>query len=127
MVWDLSGGRLGNTAIGMPVLELVTKGHKSGLDRRILITYVETESGPAVAGTNAGASSDPAWVKNLRATPGARIRRRGQWQAVNARWLAGAERDRVWSMFLEADEGYEAYELMLERLIPIVVLQPSEL
>ena len=126
MLWDLSGGRLGTTAIGMPVLELVTKGNKSGLERRVLITYVETDSGPALAGTNAGSPNDPAWVRNLRATPDARIRRLGKWQNVTARWWIDAERDRVWSLFLEADDGYEAYEQMLERPIPIAVLEPAE-
>lgn len=122
LVWDLSGGRLGRKAIGMPVLELVTTGHQSGEPRSILITYVETATGPAVAGTNAGAGTAPAWAKNLRADPRARVRERGSWHDVRARFVAGDEWQRAWDRFLE-HPGYAEYEKMLDRPIPIVVLE----
>lgn len=125
LVWDLSGGRLGRRAIGMPVLELVTIGRRSGEERSILITYVETSSGPALAGTNAGADRDPAWVKNLDANPEARIRRDGRWEEVRARRLEGGEREVVWADFTRADEGYAGYEEMISRPIPIVLLELS--
>lgn len=125
LIWDLSGGRLGRRAIGMPVLELVTTGHKSGRERSILITYVDTQNGPALAGSNAGASSDPAWVKNLRNDPDARIRRNGQWQQVRARFPEAEERADIWAKFIEADDGYAEYEEMVSREIPIVVLEAA--
>lgn len=125
LIWDLSGGRLGRRVLGMPVLELVTTGHKSGQERSILITYVEMPSGPALAGTNAGAPREPAWIKNLRANPDAKIRRNGRWRDVTARFLEGDEHDRAWAQFLEADEGYADYEEMLDRPIPLVVLEDS--
>ena len=107
----------------MPVLELMTTGHKSGQERSVLITYVDTPDGPALAGTNAGASNDPAWVKNLRANPEARIRRDGSWDKVRARFPGAGERARIWSKFIEADDGYAEYEQMVSREIPIVVLE----
>lgn len=125
ILWDLSGGRLGRKAIGMPVLELVTIGHRSGQERSILITYVETPAGPALAGTNAGAPRESAWIKNLQANPRARTRRDGHWTEVTARFLEDDEYDGVWAQFLEADEGYAEYEKMLDRPIPLVVLESS--
>lgn len=107
----------------MPVLELVTTGHRSGQERSILITYVETPDGPALAGTNAGASSDPAWVKNLQKNPDARIRRDGQWQQVRARFPEAEERADIWGKLIEADDGYAEYQEMVSREIPIVVLE----
>lgn len=126
LVWDLSGGRLGRRAIGMPVLELVTTGHRSGEGRSILISHVETPHGPALAGTNAGAPYEPAWIMNLRADPHARTLRNGEWQDVRARFLEGDEYNRVWVEFLEADDGYAEYQEMLDRPIPIVVLEELE-
>lgn len=123
LIWDLSGGRLGRRAIGMPVLELVTTGNKSGQERSILISYVETPDGPALAGSNAGASSDPAWVKNLRKDPEARIRRDGQWQKVRARFPVAQERADIWGRFIEADNAYAEYQGMVTREIPVVVLE----
>lgn len=38
LLWNLSGGRLGRRVVGMPVVELITTGRKSGVPRQILIT-----------------------------------------------------------------------------------------
>lgn len=122
LVWNLTGGRLGRRAVGMPVLELVTTGHRSGRPRSILISYLPTTDGPAIAGTNAGADRDPAWVKNLRARPEARVRERGDWREVRARFAEGVEWDNVWARFCE-HAGYLEYEKLLTRPIPIVVLE----
>jgi deazaflavin-dependent oxidoreductase (nitroreductase family) len=125
LVWDLSGGRLGRRALGMPVLELVTIGRRSGRERSILIGYVETPRGPALAGTNAGAPTDPAWIENLRASPEARTMTAGTWRDVRARFLEADEYDRVWDQFLKADDAYAGYESMLDRPIPLVVLEDA--
>lgn len=106
----------------MPVLELVTTGHRSGRPRRILITYVDAAAGPALAGTNAGSPSDPAWVRNLRADPRARVRQNGRWREVEARFVEGTEWQEIWGRFRE-HAGYADYEKLLERPIPIVVLE----
>ncbi|MGA9594674.1 MAG: nitroreductase/quinone reductase family protein [Acidimicrobiia bacterium] len=125
LVWNLSGGRLGRRVSGMPVLELVTIGHRSGQERGILIWYVSTARGPAVIGSNAGASYDPAWVKNLRAHPGARIRRDGTWSDVRARFAAGAEFEEIWQKAVEAADDYAGYAAVTDRPIPVVVLEPA--
>lgn len=122
LAWDLSGGRLGRRVLGMPVLELETTGHKTGQARRILISYVQTPDGPALAGTNAGADHDPAWIRNLRADPRGRVRESGKWRQVEARFLDGEEATRVWELFL-GHEGYGGYQEMTERPIPLVVLE----
>lgn len=124
LVWRVSGGRLGRKAIGMPVLELVTTGWKSGEPRSILITYVDTSSGPAIAGTNAGAPHDPAWVRNLRADPRARVRHAGRWREVEARFAEGAEWQEIWDLF-RVLPGYPDYERIVARPIPLVVLEPA--
>ncbi len=122
LAWNLSGGRLGRRVLGMPVLELETTGHKTGRPRSILISYVETPDGPVLAGTNAGADHDPAWIGNLRAHPQARVRESGDWRDVEARFLDGEEATRVWELFLR-HEGYGDYQEMTGRPIPLVVLE----
>jgi deazaflavin-dependent oxidoreductase (nitroreductase family) len=125
LVWRLTGGRLGRRVVGMPVIELVTTGYRSGQPRRILITYVVTRDGPVLAGTNAGADRDPAWIQNLRADPAARMRQAGTWKHVRARFLEGEDYDRVWRQFVEASDSYAGYRRMLDRHIPLVVLEES--
>jgi deazaflavin-dependent oxidoreductase (nitroreductase family) len=126
LIWNLSGGRLGRKAAGMPVLELSTTGHKSGLQRQILITYVEHRGAPAIIGTNAGRNTDPAWVHNLRANPDARARWDGIWHDVVAAELSGADYEEVWSDAVAVNPGYAPYRESLTRPIPIFRLGPVD-
>ncbi len=104
------------------LLELETTGHKTGRLRSILISYVETPDGHVLAGTNGGADHDPAWIRNLRAHPQARVRESRDWRDVEARFLDGEEATQVWELFLR-HEGYGDYQEMTGRPIPLVVLE----
>lgn len=123
-IWRISGGRLGRRVVGMPVLELVTTGHKSGQPRTILITFVDEPAGPAIIGTNAGLDVDPAWVRNLRANPNARIRVKGRWHNVSARETLGDDHARIWAAAVSANPGYSEYRKTLTRTVPIIQLMP---
>jgi len=124
LLWNLSGGRLGRRAAGLPVLELVTVGHRSGQERQILINYVDDRGGPAVIGTNAGRDTDPAWVKNLRANRQARARWDGKWYDVTAVELEGEDHRRVWEAAVAANPGFDAYRQGFTRQVPIMRLEP---
>ena len=126
LIWRISGGRLGTRVVGMPVLELVTTGHKTGKPRSILITYVDDPAGPVVFGTNAGLDIDPSWVKNLRATPEARIRIKGVWTSCIAVAIETKDdRDRFWNAAVAANPGYSDYLKALTRSVPIVQLRSN--
>lgn len=125
LVWNLSGGRLGRKVVGMPVLELVTIGHKSGQVRQILITYVGSSDAPVIVGTNAGRDTDPAWVKNLRANPRARVRLAGRWRDVDAHELAGADHEAAWDEAVTTAPAYATYAEVLTRPIPVFRLERS--
>ncbi len=119
LLWNLSGGRLGRRVAGMPVLELVTIGHKSGQERQILISYVGDDDAPLVVGSNAGRDVDPAWVKNLRVNPRARMRLGGERREVQAVELAGSEHAAAWAQAVAASPAYADYAEALTRPIPI--------
>ena len=126
LIWNLSGGRLGRRVAGMPVLELAAIGHRSGEERRILITYVESGGHPAIIGTNAGRDRDPAWVKNLEANPVARARWDGKWRTVRAAALTGHSHADLWEKAVAANPDYERYLQALTRPVPIFRLEESE-
>ena len=126
LVWNLSGGRLGRRVAGSPVLELVTTGHKSGQERQILINYFGSDDGPVIVGTNAGRDVDPAWVKNLRANPQAKMRLGGQWRRVEGHELDGAEHTSAWEQAVAASPVYAAYAEEMTRPIPIMRLDPVD-
>lgn len=122
LLWNASGGRLGREIGGLPILELVTKGRKSGEPRQILINYFDHDGSPALVGTNAGRDTDPAWVLNVRADPNARARWDGVWRDVIARELTGAAHAQLWDAAVAANSAYGGYAESLARPIPIVVL-----
>lgn len=121
-LWKLSGGRLGRKVMGMPIQELVTTSHKSGQERRILISYVDSDGSPAIIGTHASRDVDPAWVKNLRAQPAARARWDGQWWDVTAVELDGDDHQQAWNTAVNRNEAYAEYSKTLTRPIPIMRL-----
>jgi deazaflavin-dependent oxidoreductase (nitroreductase family) len=124
LMWQLSGGRLGRRVVGMAVLELETTGHISGATRTILITYIDQSDGPVTFGTNAGLDRHPAWVLNLRKTPGARMRVNGQWTHRTAHEVSDtSERERLWALVVAAHSGYAAYLTRLTRPVPIIQLR----
>jgi len=126
LAWGLSGGRLGRRLGGMPVLELISVGRKSGQPRQILIWYVDDDGMPVLIGTNAGRDADPAWARNLRAEPNARARWDGQWHEIRAVEVSGSEHGRLWTLATEIHPGYGKYQESLTRPIPIVRLEPRE-
>lgn len=124
LLWNLSGGRVGRKVVGMPVVEVITIGHKSGEARQVLLNYIESNGAPAVIGSNAGRDADPAWVRNLRADPRARARWDGRWHDVVAEELEGPARDAVWEAAVEVSDGYREYAEGMTRPIPILRLVP---
>lgn len=125
LIWNLSGGRIGTKVVGMPVVEVITIGHKSGEERQVLLNYVEVDGIPIVIGSNAGRDTDPAWVRNLRANPRARARWGGRWHEVVAEELEGTARDAAWEAAVEASAGYRDYAEGMTRPIPILRLVPE--
>jgi deazaflavin-dependent oxidoreductase (nitroreductase family) len=66
----VSGGRLGRTAGGMPVLAVTTTGRKSGRPHTVMLTSpVQTPSAYVVVASRGGDDQHPAWFLNLRANP----------------------------------------------------------
>jgi len=107
-LWRVSGGRIGRTSGGHPVLELTTTGRVSGVPRMILIWYLTDDGVPIIAGTNAGARNDPAWIGNLRTDRSARVRVDGVLSEVEAEFLEGSDHDEAWARFLDLDPVYGA-------------------
>jgi deazaflavin-dependent oxidoreductase (nitroreductase family) len=121
--WRVSRGRIGATVRGLPVLELVTTGRASGQPRSVLLSYVADPAGFIVAGSNAGATTAPAWWRNLQAAPRAVVAVRARRAPVVAVELMGEERETAWASFVRANEDYATYASAAGRAIPLVLLR----
>jgi len=49
---------------------------------------------------------------------------RGHYSAYIARQVGGEEYDKAWSIACENYPGYEKYKARVERIIPIMILDP---
>lgn len=118
-----TGGRIGGSARGVPVLLLTVPGRKSGKPRTVPVAYFEADGSYLVAATAGGAKADPQWIRNLAATDRARIQIGADEHEVAARIAGGDERDRLWREVVVAKApGFAKYEDKSGRVIPVAVL-----
>ena len=109
-----------------PTITLMTTGRRSGESRTATLYAFPDARGLVIVGSLGGAARHPAWVHNLRAHPGAVIRRGKTEEPVVAREvLEGPERERLWRMVTEAFPLYATYQRRTERIIPLFVLEPA--
>ncbi len=123
-IYRLTGGRLGGTVMGMPVLLLTTRGRRTGLPRTRALTFLPRGDTAVVVASYLGEPRHPAWWLNLEANPDAEIQIGSTTRAVRAREAVGEERNALWSEIVTNMEEYAAYETRTDRRIPVVVLEP---
>lgn len=129
-LYSFTGGRVGLRTVtpgrwGM--LRLTTVGRRTGRRRVAILGYLEDGPNLVTPAMNGWADPEPAWWLNLRANPDATVELPGGVRrAVTGRAAAGAERQRLWGLFVElGTSAYtEANEAIRSRETAIVVLEP---
>jgi deazaflavin-dependent oxidoreductase (nitroreductase family) len=124
-IFNLSKGRIFATALGMPLIELVSTGRRSGKERPTMLSVpiVEGERLVLVASFG-GDERHPAWYLNLQANPQVRITMAGTTLTMHARTATEQEREKLWAKITATFEGYARYQQRTERQIPVVILEP---
>ena len=122
----ISGGRLGWRAGGMPVVELTTRGRKSGQPRRVMLTSpVQEGDAIVIVASRGGDDTHPAWFLNLRDNPEVEVSLKGgPKQPMRARIADAGERARLWPKITADFKNYAQYQTKTEREIPLVFLEP---
>ncbi|HVA71026.1 MAG TPA: nitroreductase/quinone reductase family protein [Acidimicrobiales bacterium] len=121
----LSGGRVGRSAFGMPTVELVTVGRKSGRARSTMLTVpvVEGERLVLVA-SKGGDDRDPDWYQNLVVHPDVETTMAGQRRLMRARPATPEEKIELWPRVERSYKGYAHYRRRTKRDIPLVICEP---
>lgn len=122
----LSKGRWTVTnLVGLPIIELITIGARSG--KRRITPLVSLWDGDKIAliGSNFGKPRHPSWYHNLKAHPECEVRWNGKIVAYTAREAQGQEREKYWQLSLSYYAGYEKYKTRAgKRTIPVILLDP---
>ena len=124
VLYRASGGKLGGSIRGAPVLLLTVRGRRSGKPVTLPLLYVVDGDRLVVVASKGGHPRHPAWFLNLVANPEVKVEKGGARERRRARVAAAQERFRLWSRAVELYPPYADYQARTSREIPLVVLEP---
>ena len=125
-LFNVSKGRILSKAFGMPVVELVTTGRKSGKERStMLAASIADDDRVVLVASYSGDDRHPAWYLNLQANPEVRVTMAGSTRPMIARTATDEERGELWPQITSRYQGYARYQERTERPIPVVILEPK--
>jgi F420H(2)-dependent quinone reductase len=112
--------------LNRPVVMLTMRGAKTGAIRKVPLMRVEHEGVYAAVASKGGAPKHPQWYANLLANPRITLQDDTRsWEAV-AREITGTEREEWWERCVAAYPPYAEYQTKTDRLIPVLLLEPTE-
>jgi deazaflavin-dependent oxidoreductase (nitroreductase family) len=120
-----SGGRLGATVKGAPVLLLDHVGRKSGRARTAPVLYMRDGEDLVIVASRGGSDAMPAWWLNLQANPTTTVQIGTERRRVVAREASAEEKAELWPLLVKMYGDYEIYQLRTEREIPVAILSPA--
>lgn len=126
LILRVTGGRIGHETAGMPVLELVTTGRRSGASRAVLLTSpLREDDAYVVVASRGGDDRHPAWFLNLRDQPQVQVAVQGGPRTPMVAHIATPEqRARMWPQIAGRYRNYAGYQRRTKREIPLVLLRP---
>jgi deazaflavin-dependent oxidoreductase (nitroreductase family) len=123
--YKLSGGRIGGTFRGAPVLLLSTTGRKTGKSRTTPLLYLIVDKNFAVVASNGGRDGHPSWWVNLKKSPDAEIQIKNEKKKVVAQQVPDDEKASLWPLLTKMYPTYDDYQKKTTRKIPVVLLKPT--
>ena len=124
-IFNISKGRIFGRAFGMPLIELVTTGRRSGKARATMLSVPIIDGNRLVLVASFGGDDrHPAWYLNLRSNPEVRVTIAGLTRTMIARIATEEERAELWPQIISVFDGYARYQKRTERPIPVVILEP---
>jgi deazaflavin-dependent oxidoreductase (nitroreductase family) len=124
VLYRASGGKLGGSIRGAPVLLLTVRGRRSGKPVTLPLLYVVDGDRLVVVASKGGHPRHPAWFLNLVANPDVEVERGRSRERRRARVATAEERFRLWPRAVELYPSYAGYQARTSREIPLVVLEP---
>lgn len=124
-VYNATGGRVGGSGFGMPVVILTTIGRKSGQRRETMLTSPLQEDGRVMLVASWGGDDrHPQWLLNLKENPDVELTLHGRTQPMRAKVASAEERAELWPRITKDHSNYAGYQTRTDREIPVVILEP---
>jgi deazaflavin-dependent oxidoreductase (nitroreductase family) len=114
-------------SFGDQLILLTTLGARSGKERITPVMYDRDGERYVVIASKGGAPDHPAWYRNLKANPLARVEVGAETGTetfeVRAREAEGEERERLYAARVAIAPGFGAYQRQTSRQIPVMILE----
>jgi deazaflavin-dependent oxidoreductase (nitroreductase family) len=125
LLYQVSGGRIGDRFEVMKFLLLTTTGRRTGQPRVTpLMTFPDGDRYVVVA-SNGGRDQFPCWYLNLAADPDVVVQVGRRRFAARASVLEGEARDELWPRLTAYYGGWAYSGTLTARPIPVVALTPT--
>lgn len=128
LLLSLTGGKHTFThLVGLPIIQLTTKGAKTGQLRTTPLVSLPDGEKIALVASYFGGKRNPGWYHNLKANPECEVRFNGKIQTYIARETFDEEREKYFQQAVSYYAGYGKYrERASHRHIPVMVLEPKK-
>lgn len=124
-LYEATDGREGGTLEGRPVVILTTVGAKTGNIRKNPVMRIKEGDVYVAVASNAGASSHPAWYRNIVVHPALSLQDGATVHRVRAREVHGDEKARWWTVAERDWPHFPEYRAKAGgREIPVMLLEP---
>ncbi len=118
-----SGGRIGGSAKGIPVLLITCTGRRTGSLHTVPVVYFEHNGGYIVTGSAGGVKAEPQWFRNIRAIPQVQILIGHERYDAEVLVPDAASRNLLWQdVVLKRAPFFAKYQEKAGRIIPVAVL-----
>ena len=125
VLYRRSGGRIGGTMQGAPVILVHHVGAKSGQHRVAPLIHLADGDRHVIVASKGGTDRHPGWFHNLVANPDTEIEVGRRRLPVRARVVDDAERAELWPRLVALYPPYAAYQRQAtDRTIPVISLDP---
>jgi F420H(2)-dependent quinone reductase len=125
-VYRRTKGRLGARLLWFPAALVTTTGRKSGEPRTTPTLYLRDGDRVILPASFGGRAENPTWYLNLKENPEVQVQIRAERLVLSARDATDEERARYWPPLMRMYPPYRGYREATERIIPLVVCEPSE-
>lgn len=123
-MYRATGGVVGRKTAQGPVILLTYTGRKSGNTYTTPLLSVPDGDGWIVVASNGGRPSHPKWFLNVRDCPDVAVQDGRRRVKAVATVADAARRMELWPRVNEQYRGWEHYQTLTEREIPVVELRP---